>query len=68
MNNECTRKKFQECHLRNVFLSRTQKEFVFLGFFSWLLIFESISNAHLFYFFYKSLIEATNDYHLIMKF
>jgi hypothetical protein len=26
VKNECVRKKFQECHTRDFFLSRTQKE------------------------------------------
>jgi len=61
------KEKFQECHLRNDFIKNI-KGICFFGFFSWLLIFQSISNAHLLDFFYKSLIEAINDYHLIMKF
>jgi len=46
MENECIRKKFQECHMKE-FFDQKHKRNLFFGDFLWMLIFENISNANL---------------------
>jgi hypothetical protein len=46
VKNECIRKKFQECHMKDFFDQEHKKEF-FYGNFSWVLIFGNNSNANL---------------------
>jgi hypothetical protein len=52
VENECIRKKFQGCHPKDFFLSRTQKESIFWEF-SWMLIFNNNSNSNLLDVFYR---------------
>jgi hypothetical protein len=46
VENECIRKKFQECHMK-FFFGQDNKRNLFFGNFFWMLIFENISNANL---------------------
>jgi len=46
VKNECIRKKFQECHMKD-FYDQEHKKNLFLGNFSWTLIFLNTSNANL---------------------
>jgi hypothetical protein len=46
VENECIRKKFQEYHMKD-FFDWEHKRNLFFENFSWMLIFENISNANL---------------------
>jgi hypothetical protein len=51
VENECTKKKFQECHMKDFFDQKHTKN-LFFGNFFWMLIFENNSNANLNYVFF----------------
>jgi len=52
MENECIRKQFQECNIRD-FLNQKHKRNFFFEKDSWMLIFKNTSNANLLYVFYR---------------
>jgi hypothetical protein len=52
VENECIRKKIQECHMKD-FLNQEHKRNLFFENFSWTLIFENTSNANLLDVFYR---------------
>jgi hypothetical protein len=53
VENECIKKKFQECHMKDYFFIRNAKGIYFFEKFSWMLIFLNTSNANLLDVFYK---------------
>ncbi len=57
MENECIRKKIQECHTKD-FFDQDHRKNLFFGNFSWMLIFENTSNANLIDAFYRELIKS----------
>jgi len=52
VKNECIKKKFQECNIRDFFYEEHKRNF-FFGKFSWMLILKNTSNANLLDVFYK---------------
>jgi len=52
VENECIRKKFQECNTRDFFYWEHKRN-IFFGNFSWMLIFLNTSNANLAYVFHE---------------
>jgi hypothetical protein len=52
VENEFTRKKFQECHMKDFFYQEYKRN-LFFEKNSWMLIFENTSNANLLHVFYR---------------
>jgi hypothetical protein len=52
VENECIRKKFQECHMKDIFYEEPKRNLFFVDF-PWMLIFENTSNANLLDVFYR---------------